>query len=43
MDLNDLTLRLERLYTAIGDKNDADIQKYIKVTIVGDVNSPNPI
>jgi len=42
MDLNNLTLRLERIYTAIGDTTDAEIQKYIKVTIVGDANSPNP-
>lgn len=41
MDFNDLQLRLERIYTAIGDLTDWEIQKYVKITIVGDVDDPN--
>jgi len=35
MDFNDLALRLERVYAAIGDKADGEIQKYVKITTVG--------
>ncbi len=41
MDFNDLALRLERVYDAIGDKADGEIQKYIKLSIVGNVDDPN--
>lgn len=41
MDFNDLALRLERVYAAIGNKADGEIQKYIKLSIVGDVDDPN--
>lgn len=40
MDFNNLALRLERVYAAIGDKADGEIQKYVKFTIVGDVDDP---
>ena len=40
LDFNDLAVRLERLYTAIGHKADGEIQKYFKISIIGDLNDP---
>lgn len=40
MDFNDLALRLERVYTAIGERADGEVQKYIKIVIIGDIDDP---
>jgi hypothetical protein len=42
MDFNDLALRLERVYVAIGKRADGEIQKYLNVTSVGKADDPNP-
>ena len=37
MDFNDLSSRLERVYAAIGSKVDGDVQRYVKVTVDGQI------